>query len=354
LKRRLPSVKAALKQNPRLWELLRWMKWRLAPPLRGAPRFHALLRQRSGVKQFARVRDPLQRNYIGYALSTVRRGENAVEQMRRFAGISGKRYLDIGCAYGGFLVAFARAGAREVVGIDCDDHLLDYARALIEDFEVTGAILKLDLLDASAASVLGTFDLITCNDVIEHVANPRLALRQISSLHAPGGVLWLSTPNRFHPSWLCADPHFQIFGISALPKSKADRYLRSLTGRTNDVTYRSYGFYRRNLERLGLKQCGATAQPGDLGGALRQLAAQFEDCERRARYFEGPRTSDELVREARRRVLRLAALYRSKHEECDYLSRGNPRKADALADRLVRTFGADFWNFVVRRPDAGR
>lgn len=296
------------------------------------------------------VRDPLQRNYLGYALSTVSRGESAVEQMSRFAVISGKRYLDIGCAYGGFLVAYARAGAREVVGIDCDDHLLDYARALIEDFGVAGEIRNVDLLDASATAALGAFDLITCNDVIEHVVDPRQALRQIASLLAPGGVLWLATPNRFHPGWLCADPHFQIFGISALPKAKADRYLRSLTGRANDVTYRSYGFYRRNLDRLGLKPFEQAPQGGDPRAVLRQLAAQFDECERTARHLEVPGGVGELTREAQRRVLRLAALYRAKHEEFTRLDRTDRRKADAVAERLARTFGAEFWNFVVRRP----
>ncbi|HWJ37756.1 MAG TPA: methyltransferase domain-containing protein, partial [Sphingomicrobium sp.] len=41
----------------------------------------------------------------------------------------------------------------------------------------------------------GQFDLITCMEVIEHVADPSTFVAELARLLAPGGLLILSTPN---------------------------------------------------------------------------------------------------------------------------------------------------------------
>jgi 2-polyprenyl-6-hydroxyphenyl methylase/3-demethylubiquinone-9 3-methyltransferase len=43
---------------------------------------------------------------------------------------------------------------------------------------------------------LGRFDLVTCLEVIEHVADKPAFVRQLASHLAPGGLMVLSTPNR--------------------------------------------------------------------------------------------------------------------------------------------------------------
>ena len=43
---------------------------------------------------------------------------------------------------------------------------------------------------------IGTFDLVTCLEVIEHVADKRAFLNDIAERLAPGGLLVMSTPNR--------------------------------------------------------------------------------------------------------------------------------------------------------------
>ena len=47
-----------------------------------------------------------------------------------------------------------------------------------------------------------TFDLVTCLEVIEHVADKRAFIRELAARLAPGGLMILSTPNRTQQSRL--------------------------------------------------------------------------------------------------------------------------------------------------------
>src|SRR5438132_6352734 len=50
--------------------------------------------------------------YFEYAITCNERGRVVANLLRKHIAVRGKRYLDIGCAYGGFLVAFAEEGAN--------------------------------------------------------------------------------------------------------------------------------------------------------------------------------------------------------------------------------------------------
>jgi 2-polyprenyl-6-hydroxyphenyl methylase/3-demethylubiquinone-9 3-methyltransferase len=51
-------------------------------------------------------------------------------------------------------------------------------------------------VESLAADLPGTFDVITCMEMLEHVPDPRSVLRACASLLRPGGKLFLSTLNR--------------------------------------------------------------------------------------------------------------------------------------------------------------
>jgi SAM-dependent methyltransferase len=127
------------------------------------------------------------------------------------------RLLDVGCANGEFLLQMKALGWT-VTGIDIDDASLEQARAC--GLEVVQGTLT----DPGA---LGErrFDAITLNHVIEHLPDPGAALRAARDLLAPGGVLWIATPNirslahrRFGRDWLSLDPprHLVVFSPDAL------------------------------------------------------------------------------------------------------------------------------------------
>lgn len=103
----------------------------------------------------------------------------------------GKAALDIGCGAGLLCEPLARLGA-EVTGVDASVENVAAAAAHAE-----GMGLDIRYMAGEVAGLdIGTFDLVTCVEVVEHVADKRAFLRDVAARLAPGGLLVMSTPNR--------------------------------------------------------------------------------------------------------------------------------------------------------------
>jgi 2-polyprenyl-3-methyl-5-hydroxy-6-metoxy-1,4-benzoquinol methylase len=100
------------------------------------------------------------------------------------------RLLDIGCAYGPFLAA-AEEGGFSPLGIDPAEAAVRYVR---DRFKIP-AIAGFFPAPARREFQDGAFDAITLWYVIEHLGDVAGALREISRLLRPGGVLAFSTPS---------------------------------------------------------------------------------------------------------------------------------------------------------------
>jgi len=313
-------------------------------------RFERLYRQRHDTDDLDSIADPVRRMHADFALSTVRRGVRARDQIAAHTSIKGKRYLDVGCAYGGFLVAFAQAGARQVVGIDINPRLLEYARALLEDYDVEAQVECIDVLSAPRSSALGRFDIVTCNDVIEHVRDPGATLDRLVDLLDEGGTLFMQIPNRHSASFVLSDGHYRIFGLTALPKQAADRLFKELTSKRHDVTYKSLPFYINRLAHAGATSRVINPMPWNLGGRLEEIAATFDACESKLA-DPNPRTSPGSRVSLERHVRRLASLYRRQLSRHRALKRTDPSAARTLAARMWLYFGCDFWEIVVTKQN---
>ena len=103
--------------------------------------------------------------------------------------LSGKTALDVGCGAGLLTEPLARLGAK-VTGIDATPGVIDVARD-----HASAMGLAIDYRAGDIQELAGHFDLITCMEVIEHVADPALFVKALARRLAPGGLLVLSTPN---------------------------------------------------------------------------------------------------------------------------------------------------------------
>ena len=103
--------------------------------------------------------------------------------------LAGKTALDVGCGAGLLAEPLARLGAT-VTGLDASSELIGVAR---EHAKATG--LEIDYRAGELEALEGRFDLITCMEVIEHVADPALFIGALARRLAAGGLLILSTPN---------------------------------------------------------------------------------------------------------------------------------------------------------------
>jgi 2-polyprenyl-6-hydroxyphenyl methylase/3-demethylubiquinone-9 3-methyltransferase len=103
--------------------------------------------------------------------------------------LEGKTALDVGCGAGLLAEPLARLGAT-VTGLDAAPELIAAARA-----HSAAQGLKIDYRVGELAELEGQYDLITCMEVVEHVADPAAFVKDLGRRLAPGGLLILSTPN---------------------------------------------------------------------------------------------------------------------------------------------------------------
>lgn len=104
--------------------------------------------------------------------------------------LAGKRAADVGCGAGLIAEPLARLGAA-VTAIDAAAENIAAARAHAE-----GQGLAVDYRVGGVEALEGRFELVTCLEVVEHVADVDAFLAGLAGALAPGGLLILSTPNR--------------------------------------------------------------------------------------------------------------------------------------------------------------
>lgn len=108
--------------------------------------------------------------------------------------LAGRRVLDVGCGGGLLAEALARRGAA-VTAIDLSPGALEVAslHALEQGLPIDYRCIAAEAL---AATQPGSFDVVTCMEMLEHVPDPASALGALGTLVRPGGAVFVSTLNR--------------------------------------------------------------------------------------------------------------------------------------------------------------
>lgn len=119
------------------------------------------------------------------------------------APLAGKRVLDVGCGGGILSDSMARKGAQ-VTGIDLSVKALRVAQLHALEAGTSGVEYREVSAEDLAAEQPGTFDVVTCMEMLEHVPDPSSVVRACSQLVKPGGWVFFSTINRNPKSFLFA------------------------------------------------------------------------------------------------------------------------------------------------------
>ncbi len=128
---------------------------------------------------------------LGHPSYVWRSGQDRrLTQIRQYVPLENCRILDIGCGLGMYVDKFRRF-SDDVHGVDVDPEKVAQASQWLPNIQVAPAE-HLPYAD-------GEFDVILLNEVIEHVDDDRLTIREAYRCLRPGGHIIIYAPNRLYP-----------------------------------------------------------------------------------------------------------------------------------------------------------
>jgi ubiquinone/menaquinone biosynthesis C-methylase UbiE len=108
--------------------------------------------------------------------------------------ISGKRVLDFGCGFGGYVIAMGTLNTSESVGVEIQEHV-ELGRQKAKQL----ALSNVNFVHGSSQLLPdSSFDIVTSHDAFEHFEEPAKILDEMIRLVKPGGKVLV----KFGPTWL--------------------------------------------------------------------------------------------------------------------------------------------------------
>jgi SAM-dependent methyltransferase len=205
--------------------------------------------------------------------TAVEAAREKLDWVARFTSPGGT-LLDVGANYGHFL---AQAQQRfRAVGIEPSAAVVAWGR------EHLGVELERGSIETDIPAYAGQFDAITMFDVIEHLPDPRSALRRCRRYLKPGGKLFITTPDTGavvarllgrHWHYIDLVEHISLFSAANLTRLLGDCGFHLVERRTFGRTYRLSYIERRlhqlSAESVVLRLAHLASLPMRLAGHVR-------------------------------------------------------------------------------------
>jgi SAM-dependent methyltransferase len=106
-----------------------------------------------------------------------------------------KRFLEVGCAPGRYMIYFAEHFGYTVLGIDHSKIGCIITRKNLELTGISGTVIQGDFLDHSLPLKEDSFDAVFSAGFIEHFSDPMPVLSRMVTLLKPGGLLLVTIPS---------------------------------------------------------------------------------------------------------------------------------------------------------------
>ena len=116
--------------------------------------------------------------------------ERRLALIDRYAPLSGRRILDVGCGIGTY-VEHLRQFSDQVYGIDIEPERIAEGSKRLPNLLVAAAERPPFLSES--------FDVVLLHEVLEHLEDDRLVVAKAHQLLAPGGRMVIFAPNRLYP-----------------------------------------------------------------------------------------------------------------------------------------------------------
>ena len=118
-----------------------------------------------------------------------------LEWINTLSPLKNQRVLDVGCGGGILADSMARKGAQ-VLGIDLSTKALRVAQLHALETQTPDIEYREVSVEALASEQPGSFDTVTCMEMLEHVPDPDSVVHACAQLVKPGGWVFFSTINR--------------------------------------------------------------------------------------------------------------------------------------------------------------
>ena len=162
-----------------------------------------------------------------------------------------RKILEIGSGSGKISYHLIQAG-NDVISLDIDVNL--FRNTFFPE-------KKIQFLLANGISMPfkdETFDIVICNQVIEHIPrrNQPSLVTEIFRVLGKNGLVYLATPNKLWP----VEPHTKLPLISYFPKKISDTYLNLING-TKDFNVYLLDYFRAKKNFIGRIQVNSRSHP---------------------------------------------------------------------------------------------
>lgn len=121
--------------------------------------------------------------------------DKRISKLARIQCPPGGDLLDVGCGPGAYTLRMA-ADYDSVVGMDVDRTRVEaFARGIPPGRQIAAMVGDAEHMPYPDES----FDAVTAIEVLEHISNLPACLREVHRVLKPGGIFFLTTPNRWFP-----------------------------------------------------------------------------------------------------------------------------------------------------------
>jgi len=158
-------------------------------------------------------------DYVGFELA-----KTQLRQVQDVTGISeGQKILDIGCGYGSFVIVCRNSGL-EALGLDIAEYDINFARKRLPLERPKDIPEKIFLLADGQNTGLpqNSFDVVTAWNILEHVPDFKLLIKEAFRLLKPGGTFITIAPNYLA---FRQEAHYHLPWLPLFPRKLAHNYI---------------------------------------------------------------------------------------------------------------------------------